>query len=191
MDLIPVTELKQWAYCPRVVYYHQIMPGIGKSTYKMQEALRAQDMVESLEMRRTLKSYGLEDVERQFGIWLADENLGISGKLDLLLRGPSLAAVVDFKLTSGGVGDNHRMQLGGYSALVEAVMGLPVAAGFIYRIPDSQVFSVEITAELRKKVEAAITGINILRQTQDLPEPTAVRKRCAECEFANFCGDIW
>ena len=38
MELISVTELKQWPYCPRIVYYHRVMPGIGQPTYKMKEA---------------------------------------------------------------------------------------------------------------------------------------------------------
>ena len=41
MDLIPVTDLKQWAYCQRVVYYHRVMPAIGKPTFKMREAIAA------------------------------------------------------------------------------------------------------------------------------------------------------
>src|ERR1017187_10489658 len=98
MDLLPVTELRQWTYCPRVVYFHQVMPGAGMSTYKMQEGLRAQEMIESLEMRRTLREYGLEEAKREFGVWLKDEGTGLTGKLDLLLRGESAAAVVDFKL---------------------------------------------------------------------------------------------
>ena len=39
MDLIPVTDLKQWAYCPRVVYYHRVMPALAHPTYKMKEGL--------------------------------------------------------------------------------------------------------------------------------------------------------
>jgi hypothetical protein len=41
MDLIPF-------------YYHRVMAGVGKPTFKMREALAAQDLIESLEMRRTL-----------------------------------------------------------------------------------------------------------------------------------------
>src|ERR1035441_8406425 len=104
MDLLPVTELRQWAYCPRVVYYHQLMPGAGQMTYKMKEGLRAQEVVEGLEMRRTLREYGLEGAAREFGVWLSDERVGLTGKVDLLLRGERFAAVVDFKLTSGEIG---------------------------------------------------------------------------------------
>src|SRR6185437_6835003 len=108
MDLLPVTELRQWTYCPRVVYYHQLMPGAARMTYKMQEGLRAQELIESLEMRRTLREYGMESAGREFGVWLKDEGLGLTGKIDLLLRSEGSGAIVDFKLTSGEVGENHR-----------------------------------------------------------------------------------
>ena len=60
IDLIPVTDLKQWTYCQRIVYYHRVMPAVGKPTFKMREAIAAQDLIESLEMRRGLQAYGLE-----------------------------------------------------------------------------------------------------------------------------------
>lgn len=189
--LIPVTELRQWAYCPRVVYYHLTMPGAGKSTYKMDEGLRAQELIESLEMRRTLREYGLADAQRQFGVWLADPATGLSGKIDLLLRSETTAAVVEFKLTSGEVAENHRMQLGGYAVLVEKTLGLPVATTFLFRIPDNRIFAVPVTPELRKGVLTALAAITNMRDKQELPPPTPVRARCEECEYANYCADIW
>ena len=191
LNVLPVTELRQWTYCPRVVYYHLTMSGAGRSTYKMREGLRAQELIESLEMRRTLREYGLSDAERQFGVWLSDEATGISGKLDLLLRGENSAAVVDFKLTSGKVGENHRMQLAGYAVLVEKVLGLAVPTTFVFRIPDNMVVAVPITDELRKKVAAGVAAIRNMRESQELPEATPVRARCLECEYANYCGDVW
>lgn len=191
MDTFPVTELRQWVYCPRVVYYHQLMPGAGQNTYKMREGERAQEMIESLEMRRTLREYGLEGAERQFGVWLSDERIGLSGRIDLLLKGECFAAVVDFKLTSGELGENHRMQLAGYAALVESALNLPVRQTFLFRIPDNKVFSVPITTELNEQVRETVRVIQRMRETVELPEPTAVRARCTECEYANYCGDIW
>src|SRR4051812_40721626 len=104
MDQIPVTDLKQWAYCERIVYYHRVMPAVGKATFKMGEALAAQDLVESLEMRRGLQPYGFEGARRHFNVWLSDSGLGLSGKTDLVLEAADRVAVVDFKLTSGEVG---------------------------------------------------------------------------------------
>ena len=191
MGTLAVTELKQWVYCRRIVYYHQVMPGAGQATYKMKEGALAQDMIENLEMRRTLKEYRMEGASRQFGLWLSDEGLGLSGKVDLLLRRGEDGAVVDFKLTSGEVGENHRMQLAGYAMLVEATMGLAVPVTFLYRIPDTAVFAVPVDEDLRGKVRAAVVAIRRLKETEELPEATEVRGRCVECEYANYCGDVW
>ncbi|MBV8811531.1 MAG: CRISPR-associated protein Cas4 [Acidobacteriaceae bacterium] len=191
MELIPVTDLKQWVYCPRIVYYHWVMPAVGRPTFKMREALAAQDLVEVLEMRRGLRAYGMEGARRHFHVWLSDERLGLSGKADLLLESVDQVAVVDFKLTSGEPGQNHRMQLAGYSLLAEAAYGVPARVGLLYRIPDNRVFTIEITRELREAVLAAIDGVRNMAETQCCPPPTSVRGRCMECEFANYCADIW
>jgi CRISPR-associated exonuclease Cas4 len=191
MNLIPMTDLKQWAYCARIVYYHRVMPAVGKPTFKMKEAVAAQDLIQGLEMRRGLKEYGLEAAQRRFNVWLRDDRLGLSGKADLLLQTPEQVTVVDFKLTSGEVGENHRMQLAGYSLLAEAVYGVPARQAFLYRIPDNRVFAVEITEELRKAVPTAVEEIRRMADTQWWPGPTPVRGRCVECEFANYCGDVW
>lgn len=191
MDPIPVTELKQWVYCQRIVYYHRVMPGIGQQTFKMKEALAAQDLVESLEMRRGLQAYGFAGARRRFGVWLSDEGLGLSAKTDLILEAEDRVAVVDFKLTSGEVGENHRMQLAGYSMLAEVAYGVPAAVAFLYRIPDNRIFAIEITAELRSAVSRAVSRIRDIEREQNFPPATAVRQRCVECEYMNYCADVW
>jgi CRISPR-associated exonuclease Cas4 len=191
VEPVLVTDLKQWAYCPRIVFYRQTMPGAGKPTYKMEEGRSAQEMIEELEMRRTLREYGLEGARRRFGVWLEDDGVGLAGKLDLLLEGEREAAVVDFKLTAGDVAENHRLQLAGYAVLVEGALGLPVGRAFLYRIPDNRVFHVEVTGALRERVRRAVEAIRWMRNQQLCPEPTPVRGRCLECEYANYCGDVW
>lgn len=189
--LIPVTDLKQWAYCPRIVYYHRVMPAVGRATFKMKEALAAQDLIESLEMRRGLALYGFEGAVRRFNVWMSDEELGLSGKVDLLLESGEQVAVVDFKLTSGEPGENHLFQLTGYSLLAEALGGLPAKRAFLYRIPDNRVFPLGITDRARESVRAAVVAIRQMAETQLCPEATEVRGRCQECEYANYCGDVW
>ena len=159
MELIPVVELRQWTYCPRVVYYHLMMSGAARSTYKMEEGLRAQELIEGLEMRRTLRQYGLVNAERRFGVWLQDEELGLTGKIDLLLKAEKTASVVDFKLTSGEVEENHRMQLAGYAMLTEAALQVQVPVTFLYRIPDNKIFPVIIETDLRARVRRAVEAI--------------------------------
>ena len=191
MSTVIVTDLKQWAYCPRIVYYRHVMPGVGKATFKMEEAKSAQELIERLELRRGLREYGMESARRRFNAWLTDEMLGLAGKIDLVLETNEAAAVVDFKLTSGEPGENHRLQLGGYALLVEATLHRPVAVGFMYRIPDNRVYTIPITQELRQRVRAAISGIRRIASQQIFPDRTPIRGRCSECEYGNYCSDIW
>ena len=191
MSPVLATDLKQWVYCPRIVYYRIVMPGAGKPTYKMEEGRRAQESIESLELRRTLARYGFEKARRRFAVWLSDEGLGLAGKIDLLLDENGEGAVVDFKLTSGEPGENHRAQLTGYAVLAERGLGLRVDRCFLVRIPDSRVFEIEIREADRVRICEMVSEIRRSMETEVLPAPTAVRGRCRECEYQNFCGDVW
>jgi len=195
-ELITIGDLKNWGYCPRVVYYRRFLPGAAVATYKMKAGIAAQDVVERLEVRRTLARYGYESqkgnsVIRKFGLWLVDEELGLSGKVDVLLERWDDGAVVDFKLTSGEPGENHRLQLGGYALLVEAKMDIRVPVGFLVRIPDEKVFEVPIDADLRERVRVGLASMKRMIETEWYPEATEVRGRCRDCEYANYCGDVW
>jgi len=188
---LTVSDLKQWAYCPRIVYYGHVMGRMGRATWKMGEGKSAEDMFEKLEVRRRLAKYRLDGAERRFRVWLLDEELGLCGKADLLLCGSEEVAAVDFKLTSGMPGANHRMQLAGYSMLAERATGLVARRAFVYRIPDSRLFEFPVGEKERDAVRAAIGEIRRMCEVEELPAATDVRGRCVECEFQNFCGDVW
>ena len=190
-DLINIGDLKQWAYCPRVVFYHRFYAGAGVPTAKMKFGLEAQADIESLETRRTLKYYGLEAAKRVFSPWFADTALGLQGRPDLVLEGLDRVAVVDFKFTGDGIGENHRFQLAGYSLLAELAYGVPARTGFIYRLSDGAVLPVDIDEHLRVQVSDAILKIRSMIESEDFPAATDVRKRCEDCEYANYCADVW
>ena len=190
-ELIPVTDLKQWAYCPRVVYYHWVLGGVARPTFKMQEAKAAQDLIERLELRRGLREYGFEGARRVFEQWFSERELGLTGKLDLLLVAGTEVAPVDFKLTAGDVGENHRMQLTAYAMLAGSATRLPSTRAFLYRIPDDSVFVIDVTEAMRERVRRSVREIRQMAAEQMMPQATEVRQRCVECEYANYCGDVW
>ena len=188
---LTATDLKQWAYCGRIPYYRYVMPVAFAPTYPMQRGRNVEAAVEALERRRGLRRYGLERGERRFGVWLRSERMGLSGKLDLLIVTAKACFPVDFKDTSGGVRDNHRMQLAAYALLAEEAYGRPAQVGFIYAIPTRQLLKVPITQRERKAVTSALAQMRSMIAQGMIPEPTPVRARCVACEYRNFCGDIW
>lgn len=108
---LTVTDLKQWAYCPRIPFYRYVLPVEHVRTYKMQRGGVSQSAVEALERRRRFREYGLTTAERRFDVWLRSARLELSGRIDLLLVTPTACFPVDFKDTEGGVRRNHRLQL--------------------------------------------------------------------------------
>ncbi len=192
-ELIPlrVNDLKQWDYCPRIVFYNTVMPVARKSTVKMERGKEVEIKLDALEARRTLRRYRLSEGERRFHAWVNSSALGLSGKLDLLIVTPEACYPVDFKYTRDRPRRNHVMQLAAYALLVEDAMKLPAPAAFVYLTPSDQLIRINVTERLKELVLARISSIRQMVREEILPEATPVRGRCEECEFRNYCGDIF
>ncbi len=186
-----VSDVKQYGYCPRIVYYQYVLPVDRVATYKMEHGKVAQIDVEALEKRRKLKAYGIEGGERIFNLWLRSRRLGLSGRLDLLIRSATGYFPVDFKYTEDLPRRNHQLQLAAYALLVEEHFRASVNAGFLYLIPKKDVVIFEMSPELKEEVRMMLNNIREMIRTERLPEPTPVRSRCHDCEYQNYCADIW
>lgn len=189
-QMLRVNDLKQYEYCPRVVYYQYVMPADRKATFKMEHGKSAEARLDELEQRRTVRRYRLPDGKRHFHVRLASDTLGLTGKLDLLIESSSGWYPVDFKETTGPVRQNHVRQVCGYALLVEEVHQCSVTQGFIYLIPGNRVEAVGLTEILKTETRAALEHIRDMIMAQRVPEPTSVRARCPDCEYRNYCGDV-
>jgi CRISPR-associated exonuclease Cas4 len=186
-----VHDLKQWAYCPRIVFYEYVMPVDKKSTYKMEHGHAAEEAIDRLEKRRKLTEVGLRDGKRRFHVWCKSDRLGLTGKLDLLIEAEAELFPVDFKDSEQALHPNHIVQLCGYALLLEDEYQIPVNRGFIFFIPTEEIVAVELTSERKQHAFALLGQIRGCIQRESLPEPTEVRTRCEGCEYRNYCADIF
>lgn len=186
-----VNDLKQFEYCPRIVFYNTVMPLERKTTVKMERGKEEEFRLDALEKRRTLKRYELGSGERRFHVWVDSPTLGLSGKLDLLIVSRKGYFPVDFKYTRGRPHRNHIIQLAGYALLVEEKFQTRVDTAFIYLAPIQEVISIRLTEQLKGEVRHCLEEIRTMIQEEILPAPTPLRSRCEECEFRNYCGDIF
>lgn len=186
-----VNDVKQYEYCPRIVFYNTVMPVERKSTVKMDRGKQEEFRLDALEKRRTLARYQLGSGERRFHVWLESPKLGLSGKLDLLIVSPRGFFPVDFKYTRGRPRRNHVFQLAAYAMLVEEKFQTEVGTGFIYLAPVQKVVAVQLTQDLKEKTVTFLAEIRGMIREGILPPATTVRSRCDECEFRNYCGDIF
>lgn len=189
-----VIDLKQYEYCPRIVYYEYCLPGVRPTTYKMEAGIAAQDRVNQLEERRGLRAYGLKSGIRHYHVSVRSEKMGCSGQVDMVIEtadeGRARLVPVDFKLSRREPGRHFKLQLACYALMLEDAWGLPVDAGAIYLIPGKRVIQVPITTRLRNDAIRHLLEIRAIATTQQMPPPTKRRNRCLNCEFRRFCNDV-
>ena len=194
--LLEVTDLKQYTYCPRIVFYRYCLPRVRPITYSMQEGIRSHEEEENREERRSLRNYGLTQGERAFHLALQSTRLGLTGRVDLAIATPSRdapgaeAIVVEYKLSEQKAGSHFTLQLAAYALLLEEAWGLPVKRGYLYSIPLRRAEPVPITQHLRRKVTQTVVQIRQIVEGEIMPSPPDSLRRCVTCEFRRFCNDV-
>lgn len=83
---LAVSEVRQWTFCPRVLWHRRAMPQRTAETPKMRLGAQAEAALERLEKRRTSRRYGLDGARRHFSVPLSSERLGVRGVCDLVLE---------------------------------------------------------------------------------------------------------
>lgn len=84
-----VTDLKQWAHCPRIVYYRYVLPRIRPTTSLMREGQVRHQEESAHEERRSLRPYGVREGERCFDVPLYSAALGLRGRADMVIATPT------------------------------------------------------------------------------------------------------
>jgi CRISPR-associated exonuclease Cas4 len=191
---VRVTDLKQYEYCRRVVYYEYCLPGLRPTTYKMMAGMAEQERVNELEERRSLAAYEVAQGERHFHVSITSPTLGYTGQIDMVIdtveAGKRTLIPVDFKLSRHGAGAHFKLQLAAYALLLEEGWGAPVQRGALYLIPTKEVLTVPITTRLRNTARQHLVEIRQMVEAQQMPAPTPQRGRCVNCEFRRFCNDV-
>jgi len=184
-----VTDIKQYIYCPRIIYFTYVCPVEKKITRKMQYGREAHLELDRLEKRRTFKRYNFKEGERKFHTGLYSLRLGLEGKLDVHIVAGGEIFPVEFKYSSQGHSLNHKYQLIAYAMLLEEAYNKPVRYGFIY-IDDRKVIPIEVTPNARVFVKEILEKIRLIVSKESMPDKTLQKGKCIDCEYRNFCGDV-
>ena len=188
-ELFTITDLKQYIYCPRILYYHACLPDIRPVTYTMEKGISAHEKERGKAKRRSLGMYEDVEGERRFDLSLQSPALGLSGRLDEVIDTGETLIPVDYKHTRR-MGEHFKLQIAAYALLIESALGLKVPYGYLYLIPARKTEQVKITPALRQKVQAALHDMRQIANTERMPPPTKVRQKCPGCEFRRFCNDV-
>ncbi|MFW6028823.1 MAG: CRISPR-associated protein Cas4 [Halanaerobiales bacterium] len=185
-----VTDVKQYIYCPRIIYFTYCQPVHKKNSFKMDFGSEMHDIVDVLEKRRTLKRYNLEYGEKLFKQKVFSDKLGLSGKLDMLVKTERELIPIEMKYTQKKPGINHKYQLAAYMLLLEEVYHCGIRGGIIHIIPTKESYYYKNTKSLRTKVREIIKKIREIIIYEKFPEKCDGWRKCKNCEYKNYCGDV-
>lgn len=185
---LEVSDLKQYAYCPRVVYYRYRLPDFRPQTYKMEAGEQAHRQILARWRRRLPR--GLPKGEVRWEVPLYAPSLHLVGRVDVLLLTDDEAVVVDVK-HSRKVRASWKDQLAAYGLLVETVFERPVRRGFLYLIPVRRLEEVPLSAQRKQRVRQRAAQIIAEIRAERQPPPTPRRGRCVDCEYRRFCNDLF
>ena len=189
-QVFTVSDLKQFAYCPRVVFYTYCLPLLRPETYKMQESRLAHEEETSREARRSLRPFGLAEASRAFDVPLYSPTLGLRGKADMVIDTGEELIPVDYKLTTRKAGPHFRLQLAAYGLMLKETSALTVRRAFMYSIAMRRAEEVPLTAQLFGRVRQMTRAMRHMVEAELMPDPPSGRGRCVACEFRRFCNDL-
>lgn len=193
-QIFTVTDLKQYAYCPRIVVYAYCLPLVRPTTYKMEAGIAAHKEAGKLERRRTLAAYGLEEGVRHFDVSLRSSILGLQGRVDMVIEvgdGAGRCLIpVEYKQSRRRIGQHVRRQLAAYAMMLAENWKGTVQHGFVYAIPHRRAERIAITRRLRSEVRETLAAMRDIVERQAMPDPPRSRRGCVNCEFRRFCNDV-
>lgn len=200
MLILTVGDIKQFFYCPRVVYFRYLVPRFKPITYKMEEGKLRQREEEKLEKRRGVSRFGLKgnslpevaaNMAKLFNVYLHSNSHGLSGLLDMALVSEREAVPVDFKdgAFSRGrmVALHHKYQLLAYGLLLEETFRKRCPRGFAHSLEDGTTKSVAFSDGAKMFLKGKIKKMRQMILEEIFPDETPYKGRCRECEFRPLC----
>lgn len=172
-ELVHVSALNEYVYCPRRFYYQRYHDEIG-TPY---------ELVDGRSKHAGQSHRGGWITERYF----RSDELGLHGKIDLVEdRDDVLTPVERKRAESGEYYPSDEVQIAGYCMLLEAAIGEPVNVGYIYLYSTDERHAIQITEKHRRTVREIIDRINSM-SVDSVPPFTDNPAKCEACSAREYC----
>ncbi len=187
---VTVTDIVQYNYCPRKVYFLKTLNLKIPARRKMEYGRRIHEQeMKRLERRETVYGIPRERVERVVhNLHLEDPELNLVGSIDTaVILKDGMPVPVEAKYTDyPKVTWKLRKQLAAYALLLEKHYGKTVKTGIVYFPLQRKLVRVEITPIDKTAVRRDIQKIKQLVESERIPRK-ADKSRCGYCEARKYC----
>lgn len=188
LSSVPVNLIRQWCYCPRVVYYMELTDIAIERPIWVKQGQRFHHLEEKLWNRRNLRRFNLSEGVRHHNLFIESAELGLHGIVDMAVETEEHVYAVEFKLSADNKKRGDILQLVAYAMLLEKQFGKESITGFL--VGRGKVLHViDIDAKKRDEVGEKAELIRKMLKRGIKPESPASIAQCCNCEYLNFCND--
>ena len=185
---VPVNLIRQWCYCPRVVYYIELtnIPIHRPIWVKQGEDFHQSE--EKLWQRRNLSRFDLQKGKKYYHLSMQSDRLRMHGIADMIIETHDAVYPIEFKISANNKKRGDLLQLIAYGMLAEEHFKKPASVGFL--VGQGKVLhKINIDKDKNEQVIAVAKEINKMLQKGRKPESSASFVQCSACEYVNFCND--
>jgi len=179
-DPIMLSALQHWSYCPRQCALIHVEQAFDENVFTMR-GNAAHERVDD----PGFETFEGVRAERALPVW--SERLGLIGKCDVVEFHPDGHIYpVEYKHGKKREKTHDDIQLAAQAMCLEEMTGKAITQGAIYHHGSRRRREVEITQELRGKVEETVNDIRTMMDSGKLPPPVN-DARCKECSLKEIC----
>lgn len=172
-ELVNVSDLNQYAYCPRRYWYLHFYDTQGRNYERIEGKTKHEN--------QSGRGSWLNE------LYLESERLGLKGKIDVLdLEDGRTVPVERKRAESGDYYKSDEVQLAGYCMLLEDHLDEPIRQGAIYLYETDQRMHVPITEDHRETVREQIDAMQSMT-VDSIPPFTDNPKKCEACSAREYC----
>ncbi|MDZ7849832.1 MAG: CRISPR-associated protein Cas4 [Halodesulfurarchaeum sp.] len=172
-NLVNVSDLNQYLYCPRRYWYLEFFDTQGRNYYRIEGKTRHEN--------KASRGNWIDE------LYLESDTLGLKGKIDVIdLEDGRTVPIERKRAESGDYYWNDEIQLAAYCLLLEENIGEDVREGAIYLYETDQRMHIPITADHRKAVREAIESMRSM-SPDSVPSLTDNPNKCEKCSTRQYC----
>lgn len=178
-ELVMISALEHWSYCPRQCGLIHLEQTFDENLY----TLRGRAVHERVDEPEADVREGIR-IERAVPLW--SKRLGLIGKADVVEFHDETLYPVEYKHGPRREREHDDLQLCAQALCLEEMTGKDVPRGAIYHHTSRRRREVEFTPELRRRVAEAVEAVRTMLQSRSLP-PAVNDKRCDRCSLLESC----
>lgn len=182
---IGTEEVRQFAYCKRILFFRYVLRAPMKPTYKMEFGAKKHERLQKI-VNKSKEGY----TQKYYNVYLTDPLLGLVGLIDYFEFDGKEAYPVEIKsghILPEGIDNPHKYQVTAQAILIEKNFDFLVKKVRVYYSKHNKIVDYPIGVKDKLKVMEFTNQINKLLASEKIPETTKDKGKCIDCECRNYC----